>query len=302
MKHPAVVIARTIGDLHKLRAALPVARKVEKIALVPTMGALHEGHLSLVRKARKFAGVVVVSIYVNPLQFGAGEDFADYPRGLARDCKMLAGLADIVFAPGDKQMYPQRQEITLSLPPLAAELCGHSRPGFFEGVAMAVCKLLNIVRPDYALFGKKDYQQWILMKLMARQLNTGAQIIAGRIVRESDGLAISSRNAYLNPSERKTAPLLYKTLQATAAAIQAHTGGKKERAKKRAQEYANKHAKECIAGAKAKLQAAGFVVDYIELRDATTLSPQPDKKAILLTAATIGKTRLLDNIELTIPD
>lgn len=281
-----VAVARTIERLKKLRASLPVAGGGAKVALVPTMGALHEGHLSLVRRARQLADIVIVSIYVNPLQFGPREDFADYPRGLSRDCRLLAGLADIVFAPGDKLMYPQKQEITIALPPIAGELCGRSRPGFFEGVTTAVCKLLNIIRPDYALFGKKDYQQWILIKQMARQLNTGVTIAASPTIREVDGLALSSRNAYLTPAERQTAPLLYRTLQEAAAAIR--RGG---------------NAKQCCADAKVKLRAAGFVVDYFELRDAATLSRQTDagEKAVILTAATKGKTRLIDNIQLTIP-
>lgn len=281
-------VARTIGAFDKLRfAACAKVAKTKTIALVPTMGALHAGHLSLVRRARDIADVVVVSIYVNPLQFGIGEDFGDYPRGLAADCRMLEGLADIVFAPDDKLMYPERQEITIALPPVAGELCGRSRPGFFEGVATAVCKLLNITRPDYALFGKKDYQQWILMNQMARQLNIGTKVIACKTMREKDGLACSSRNAYLTPKQRQTAPLLYRTLQTTAAAIK--------------QQTSNKRAKEYCAKARATLKAAGFVVDYFELVDAKTLAAQATNKAVILAAATIGKTRLIDNIELTMP-
>ena len=270
-------IAQTCG---RLRATTPPGT----IALVPTMGALHGGHLALIKKARQLAKVVIVSIYVNPLQFAPNEDFADYPRGLAQDCAMIDDVADVIFAPDDKTMYPQQQTITLSLPPLAAELCGRTRPGFFEGVAVAVCKLLNITRPDYAVFGKKDYQQWRLMEMMVQQLNIGTEVIACETVREKDGLALSSRNAYLTPAERKTAPLFYKSLQTAAAAIANGKDGKTECA--RAQEH---------------LSNAGFTIDYLELRDAKTLSLHPQKKAVITAASTLGKTRLLDNIELTIP-
>ena len=274
----APTIARTIDDL---RAQTPSGT----LALVPTMGALHGGHLSLVRRARETADAVMVSVYVNPLQFAPNEDFAEYPRDLQSDCEKLKGLADIVFAPDDKTMYPQKQQVTIALPPLADELCGKSRPGFFHGVTTAVCKLLNITRPDFALFGKKDYQQLRLIEMMARELNFNTKIIECETVRESDGLALSSRNAYLTKPQRQTAPLLRQTLQTTATAIESGADGKQE-----------------CASAKQKLRAAGFTPDYMELRESQTLSPpQHGKPAVILAAATLGKARLLDNIELTIP-
>lgn len=267
-------IVRHIADLQRL---LPSAGQ---IVLTPTMGALHEGHLSLARLGRTLADIQIVSIYVNPLQFGADEDFADYPRQLEADCEKLSGLADIIFAPDDQEMYPQKQTVGISLPPLAGELCGHSRPGFFEGVAAAVCKLFNCTRPQTAIFGKKDLQQLHLIRLMTAQLNYPIGIIAAPIIRDRDGLALSSRNAYLSPDERRRAVLLPQTLKQAAAQI---VGGALPQ--------------QAAATAAATLTADGFVVDYVEARDAHTLGAPSGEEIAVLAAAKLGKTRLLDNIE-----
>ena len=186
------------------------------VAFVPTMGALHAGHLSLVRRAAELAGaegIVAASIFVNPLQFGAGEDFGEYPRGLEADLEKLRGLADVVFAPEEGEMYPNRQRFGISLPPMAGELEGRFRPGFFEGVAAAVCKLLNIVPADAAVFGAKDYQQARIIAGMARDLNFRTAIEIAPTVREADGLALSSRNAYLSAAERAEAPRMFAELR-----------------------------------------------------------------------------------------
>ena len=251
-------------------------------ALTATMGALHEGHLSLVRTAQKTAEINVVSIYVNPAQFGAGEDFESYPRDFAADREKLRGIADVVFAP--ETLYPETQTIHFSLPPLAGELCGRSRPGFFEGVALAVCKLFNCVRPQTAVFGKKDFQQLHIVRLLAQQLHYPIKIVAGDTVRESDGLACSSRNAYLSAAERKHAPILPQTLRAAAANIKNGTPPE-----------------DAAATAAENLQREGFAVDYAEARDAKTLAAPQGKNIVLLAAATLGRTRLIDNIECRTP-
>ena len=259
-------------------AALPALLAGARVALVPTMGALHEGHLSLVRLARRAADVVVVSIYVNPLQFGTNEDFSEYPRQLAADCAQLSGLADIVFAPED--LYPVPQTVGISLPPLAGELCGRFRPGFFEGVATVVCKLFNCVRPQIAVFGQKDFQQTHLIRLLAAQLNFPVTVMAAPIVREPDGLAMSSRNAYLSAQERQRAVLLPQTLQRAAAAVESGT------------------VPAAVAAAAAvALTAGGFAVDYVEARDTETLGAAAAGGIVLLAAARLEKTRLIDNVQ-----
>ena len=250
-------------------------------ALTPTMGCLHEGHLSLVRKAKKLSTINVVSIYVNPAQFAPHEDFSKYPRDLKADCRRLEGLADIVFAP--KNLYPRPQTVHVALPPLAGELCGRFRPGFFEGVSLAVCKLFNCVRPCAAVFGKKDFQQLHIVQLLASQMNYPVRIVAAPIIRESDGLAMSSRNVYLTADERARAPLVRRTLRAAAAEV---TGGQPP--------------KTAVKNATVRLRKSGFTPDYVEARDYATLgAPQPGKKIVLLAAAVLGKARLIDNIECT---
>ena len=259
-------------------AALKKVLGGRSCALTPTMGGLHEGHLSLARRARQLAEVNVVSIYVNPLQFGGGEDFERYPRNLQKDCEKLEGEADIVFAPRD--MFSQAQTVTVALPPLASQLCGRFRPGFFEGVATVVCKLFNCARPQAAVFGLKDFQQLHIIRQMVRQFNFDIKIIDAPIVREADGLAMSSRNVYLTARQRQQATLLPQTLQAAARMI----------------ENQEATTQEIERIATQRLQDGGFVVDYVEARDYETLESPPCDRVIILAAATLGETRLIDNI------
>ena len=252
-------------------------------AFVPTMGALHAGHLALMRRAAELAGndgIAAASNFVNPLQFGAGEDFDRYPRGLEEDLKKLHGLADAVFAPDAAEMYPHPQRYGVSLPPMAGELEGKFRPGFFEGVATAVCKLLNIVAPDFAVFGAKDYQQARVICEMTRDLNFRTAIEVAPTARESDGLALSSRNAYLSATERAEAPRMFAELQRTANMIRDGAD----------------FADACKRGEKT-LRENGWRMDYFEARDADDLSaPSREKPAVILAAGHLGKTRLIDNI------
>ena len=255
-----------------------------RVAFVPTMGALHEGHLSLARRARELAGArgtVAASVFVNPLQFGEGEDFAEYPRGLDSDLEKLRGLADVVFAPDDAEMYPRPQRFGISLPPFAGELEGRFRPGFFEGVAVAVCKLLNVVAADFAVFGAKDYQQAVLISEMARDFNFRAAIEIAPTVREGDGLAMSSRNAYLSAAERREAPRMFSELRAAALAV------------REGADFAGA----CARGAKV-LRDNGWGMDYFEARNADDFSaPQRREATVILAAGRLGGTRLIDNVE-----
>ena len=255
-----------------------------RVMLVPTMGALHDGHLALVRAAKRVPGsVVVVSIFVNPLQFGAGEDLDAYPRTLDSDLAMLRGEGvEIVFTPTAADMYPNGLRTTVQPGPLAAELEGGSRPTHFGGVLTVVLKLLQIVRPDRAFFGEKDYQQLVMIRQMVADLNVDAQVVGVPTVREADGLAMSSRNSYLDPTQREVAVTLSAAL--TAGARAAHNG-----------------AEAALAAARAVLDAIpSLTVDYLELRD-PELGPAPvNGTARLLVAARLGSTRLLDNISLEV--
>ena len=258
------------------------------IAFVPTMGNLHEGHLDLMRLAREHGGCVVASIFVNPLQFGPGEDFDRYPRTLEADCAGLQGLADVVFAPPVNEMYPAQQTVFVEPPPIADELCGASRPGHFRGMATVVLKLLNIVQPQAALFGKKDYQQLHIIRQMVAQLNLPIRIVGGETVRAADGLALSSRNQYLNEAERNEATFLYQTLQGIRQAI---LQGERdfERLQKQAVEV---------------LTARGWSVDYVAVRNQPDLRPASgsQRELVILAAAMLGNTRLLDNAEVCLVD
>ncbi len=258
------------------------------IAFVPTMGNLHEGHLNLMRLAREHGTCVVVSIFVNPLQFGPSEDFDKYPRTLEADCAKLQGLADIVFAPAINEMYPEQQTVYVDPPPIANELCGAARPGHFRGMATVVLKLLNIVQPQVALFGKKDYQQLHIIRQMVTQLNLPIRIIGGETVRAADGLALSSRNQYLNEPQRKQATFLYQTLQGLRDAIL-----RGERDFEQLQQQA------VLA-----LSAKGWVVDYVAVRNQSDLQPagQSQRELVILAAAKLGGVRLLDNIEVNWAD
>ena len=260
----------------------------DSIAFVPTMGNLHEGHIQLVELARQHGQCVVVSIFVNPLQFGANEDLANYPRTLAADCEKLrlAGT-DVVFTPTAAEMYPVAQTVTVEPPPIANELCGAVRPGHFGGVATVVLKLFNIVfshaQTQVAVFGKKDFQQLFIIRQLVEQLNLPITIIAGETRREEDGLAMSSRNGYLKPAQRLEAQRLYRALQQVVQAVQ---GGRRDFAAIEAQTVQY-------------LTQLGWIVDYISVRSASTLLPPiaDEHNLVVLGAARQGQTRLIDNIE-----
>ncbi len=280
---------RVVGTLAALRravAALHAAHKTKKqtIALVPTMGALHEGHFSLVRLARRRAEAVIVSIFVNPAQFAPHEDFRSYPRTLAADVAALADLhADLVWAPGIETMYPEGFATRIGPEgPAQAGLEDAFRPHFFAGVATVVAKLLMQCEPDIAIFGEKDFQQLKVITRLARDLDLKTRILGAPIAREPDGLARSSRNVYLTPSERQAAPVLYCVLKDCAEAINA--GGPIAAA---------------LAEGRETIARAGFSLDYLEARHADTLAPiasAKDGPIRLLVAARIGRTRLIDNV------
>ena len=272
-----------IHAIAELRARL---QGLTGIALVPTMGNLHQGHLDLVRIARQHGQFVVVSIFVNPLQFGVNEDYSKYPRTLEQDCKMLEQCGvDMVFAPGERDLYPQPQQVTVDLPPIADELCGAFRPGHFRGAATVVLKLFNIVQPRIAVFGKKDYQQLYLMRQMTAQLNLPVEIVGGETVRASDGLALSSRNQYLNVMERTEAVFLYQTLIGISLAIMdgATDFFKLER--------------QAIEA----LTVRGWQVDYVTIRAQSNLAEPTasERSLVILAAARLGQTRLIDNLEVS---
>lgn len=254
-------------------------------AFVPTMGNLHPGHVSLVELAKQHGQPVVASIFVNPLQFGAGEDFERYPRTLESDCEKLAAAGcDLVFVPDIKEMYPVPQTFTVQPPDnLANDLCGAFRPGHFSGVATVVLKLFNLVLPRVVVFGKKDFQQLLVIRELVRQFNLPVEIVAGDTLREADGLAMSSRNGYLGASERIQAARLQGELAAIVAAIQA---GERD------------FEALCVTAGR-HLKMAGWRVDYVALRDAATLQvPTPDsRRLVVLGAAWLGSTRLIDNID-----
>jgi pantoate--beta-alanine ligase len=251
------------------------------------MGALHEGHLSLVALAKSNADRVVASIFVNPTQFGPREDFNRYPRDEAGDlAKLEAAGANLVFVPETTEMYPHGFSTNVGVSDLTEDLCGASRPNHFDGVATVVTKLLLQCAPDLALFGEKDYQQLLVIKRLVRDLNIPVEILGGPIVREKDGLALSSRNAYLSPSERKAAPLLYQTIVAVANDLSQGRG-----------------ADDAAAAGRFKLEAAGFHVDYVAVRDPETLKPLsgPVERARVLAAVQLGSTRLIDNVAVPAP-
>ena len=270
--------------IHAVDALRQRLKAEQAIAFVPTMGNLHAGHLHLVELARQHGQCVVVSIFVNPLQFGANEDLASYPRTLQADCeKLQAAGVDIVFAPSETDMYPQPQTVTVNPPPLANALCGALRPGHFAGVATVVLKLFNMVQPQVAVFGKKDFQQLAIIHQLTAQLNLPVDIIAGETMRETDGLAMSSRNGYLSAAERLEAPRLYRALTLVAEAIEQ---GECDFAALESQttQY---------------LTQLGWVVDYISIRASNTLdiATAEDHDLVILGAAHLGKTRLIDNLE-----
>ena len=261
----------------------------ERVALVPTMGNLHEGHLRLVDRARELADRVVVSIFVNPIQFGPGEDLDSYPRTESQDAdKLRERGADLLFLPDEAELYPNgREGLTLvHVPGLTEELCGASRPGHFDGVTTVVAKLFHIVGPDVAVFGRKDYQQLAVIRRMVSDLDFPAAIEGAPTVREADGLAMSSRNAYLDADQRRRAPRLYETLQAAARQLE------------QGREPAGVENDALQA-----LEAAGFEPEYVSVRRAHDLSPAgaDDRQLVILAAARLGKARLIDNLEVELP-
>ncbi|KPW92466.1 MULTISPECIES: pantoate--beta-alanine ligase [Pseudomonas syringae group] len=279
----------TVKTVQELRAAVARARSEGKrIALTPTMGNLHSGHAALVAKAAQRADFVVATIFVNPLQFGPNEDLATYPRTLAADQeKLLQAGCNLLFTPSVEDMYPHgmADQTLVSVPHLSQGLCGASRPGHFEGVATVVSKLFNMVQPDLAIFGEKDFQQLAVIRAMVRDLNMPIQIIGEPTVRADDGLALSSRNGYLNEAQRAAAPALYQAIRQTADAISAGE-----------QDF-----DALLTSKKQQLEAAGFRIDYLEIRDATSLRPTTaeNRDVVILAAAFLGKTRLIDNLHLT---
>lgn len=272
-------IIHTIADMR-----LALAEQAH-VSLVPTMGNLHEGHLSLVGAARSPKGVVVASIFVNQLQFAPHEDFDKYPRTLERDCELLAAAGcDIVFAPSAQEMYPEPQQCMVHPPAALADVLeGVVRPGFFVGVSTVVLKLFAIVRPNIAVFGKKDYQQLLVIKNMVRQLALPIDIISAETVRESNGIALSSRNGYLDPSQRIEAVHLYNTLRKAAADL----------------EWGRMQRQEIELAAAESLKSRGWQPDYIAIRKRSDLSiPAAGDSLVILGAARLGTTRLIDNWEM----
>ena len=265
-----------------LRASLKTAGR---IVFVPTMGNLHAGHISLMEQARAFGDTVVASIFVNRLQFGPNEDFDKYPRTFQADCdKLAAAGVNVLFAPTETDLYPEPQEYFLEPPGIQNVLDGEFRPGHFRGVATVVTKLFNCVQPDAAVFGKKDYQQLMVIRNMTRQMAMPIQIVGGETVRADDGLALSSRNGYLSASERTEAPRLYGLLQRIRAAIQ---GGRSD--------YAALE-REAVA----ELDQAGWKTDYVAIRQQSDLSVPTGVNAplVVLAASRLGATRLIDNLEI----
>ncbi len=283
----------TYNSIKSLREALKPLRTNKTIALVPTMGNLHQGHISLVKLAKQHADIVVVSIFVNPTQFGAGEDLDSYPRTLEADTqKLKAAEADYIFAPTVDEMYPVMPPPTQVLAGnISQMLCGKSRPTHFDGVGIVVTKLFNIVQPDVAVFGKKDYQQLVIIKQLVRDLSFDIQLIGGPIVRAEDGLALSSRNQYLTQEERAKAPELHKAVQDLALKLQ------------NSKATCETDLESLIEQSIAAINAKGFKVDYLEVtnQDLTPITEFAGKQSWLIAvAAWLGKARLLDNQEVTL--
>jgi pantoate--beta-alanine ligase len=277
-----VQVVRAVADL---RAGLAPWRAAgERIGLVPTMGALHRGHVALVTAARRECDRVVATIFVNPKQFGPHEDLAAYPRPEEADLAMLTEAgADVAFVPAAAEMYPPNFSTMVQVGDLSDELCGARRPGHFQGVATVVTKLLLQSLPQAAYFGEKDYQQLLIVRRLARDLDIPVEIVGVPTVREPDGLALSSRNAYLSPAERRVAPLLARALREAAAILEREPAAVARESDR----------------ARAELVRAGFAVDYFEVREAETLAPVADAAAAsarVFAAAYLARTRLIDNI------
>lgn len=280
----------TVKTVRELRAAVARARSEGKrIGFVPTMGNLHSGHIALITKATQRVDFVVASIFVNPLQFGAGEDLDKYPRTLAADQeKLLQAGCQLLFAPSVEEMYPDgmQGQTRVSVPQLSEGLCGASRPGHFEGVATVVSKLFNMVQPDLAIFGQKDFQQLAVIKSLVHDLNMPVQIIGEPTVRAADGLALSSRNGFLNEQQRSVAPVVYRGLTQIGEAI-----------KQGVRDFPA-----LIDTQIKQLETAGLRPDYLEIREARTLRPATpeDRDLVILVAAYLGTTRLIDNLHINL--
>jgi len=278
---------KVIETVEQMRAAChALKREGKRLGFVPTMGALHAGHLSLVRAARRECQAVAVSIFVNPTQFGPNEDFAKYPRTFERDCQLLeAEQVDLIFAPSVEEMYPPGAKTFVHVEEMSKKLCGKSRPGHFRGVTTVVSKLFHAVEPDLAFFGQKDAAQCSILRRMVRDLDMDVQIVVCPIVREPDGLALSSRNAYLSPADRKKATILHRALMRVQSLA----------------EQGERSSEKLIAAAREVFaQEPEVRVDYVEIVDNDTLDPVPDlsRGALVAVAAFVGTTRLIDNIVL----
>lgn len=278
-----MIVCRTIQEIRKETGKQKQEGKT--ISFVPTMGALHQGHISLIREAKKHADLVVVSIFVNPEQFGPNEDFDTYPRETESDLqKCRKESVSIVFLPDRRELYPEEKYLRIEIDDLNSHMCGASRPGFFEGILLVVNKLFNIVEPDAALFGQKDIQQFLILSRMVKEFNHDIKMVMVPITRANDGLALSSRNAYLSREEREAAPSLYRSLQYIEKQILdgVDTPGL------------------LIEHQKSELEAKGFEIDYLNMFTRKTLEPADSlvkgESYILAGAAVLGKTRLIDNI------
>ncbi|MBC7944714.1 MAG: pantoate--beta-alanine ligase [Burkholderiales bacterium] len=272
----------TIASILSLREHLGSKASV---ALVPTMGNLHDGHMALMKLARAHASTVVASIFVNRLQFGPAEDFDRYPRTLTEDCAKLADAGvDIVFTPDESELYPAPQQVFIEPPPISTDLCGAFRPGHFRGVATVVTKLFNIVQPQFAVFGKKDYQQLHVIRALTAQLNLPIEILAGETLRADDGLALSSRNRYLQATDRAEASRLFRVLQGIKAAVAAGAADLAE----------------LENNAKIDLDTHVWRAEYVAVRERNSLgfAGAEDAQLVALAAAWIGNTRLIDNVEI----
>jgi pantoate--beta-alanine ligase len=283
-RRPGLLTATTIAEV---RAHVTRWREAhERVVFVPTMGNLHAGHLSLIEAARAHGKRFVASIFVNPMQFGPNEDFAHYPRTPTQDAKMLEDAGcDLLFSPEVGEIYPNGSDnaTRVEVPGISRILCGEFRPGHFEGVATVVAKLFHIVDPDVAIFGEKDFQQLTVIRRMVADLCLRVEIVGAPTVRESDGLAMSSRNQYLTAEQRRAAPAIHRQLQQAVSALRAGV-----------RDFAR-----IEATGRAALEGAGFRTDYFSVRDARSLAPaQPDTRHfVVLTAARIGKARLIDNLQ-----
>ncbi len=275
-------IYKSVQEMKDASRAAHQSRK--RLGFVPTMGALHDGHLSLVRAAKQQSDIVAASIFVNPLQFGPNEDLSKYPRTFERDCELLEkdGVA-FLFAPSVEEMYPEKSITYVDVEGLSDKLCGRSRPGHFRGVSTVVAKLFNIVEPDIAFFGQKDAAQLAIIRRMVRDLNMPVEIVSGPIVREADGLAMSSRNAYLDSSQRKSALALYQSLQHVKTIF----------------EQGERNSTKLIAAGRQNLSAEPAIkLDYLEVVDPDTLDPIQDIRdnTLVAVAGFLGTTRLIDNV------